>query len=134
MGAQTLEAVARRRWAQGQQRVRRCGYPTIEKATAFERVMHFVRGPEALSLDSSSDLEIFDRSLAAAARCEPRSELPNDAAMREALARIDAQLPARRASMTSESRPSPRVGPPGLRLAGACGRPGVPWLRSDTAS
>ena len=88
---QTIKAVARRRWAQGHEPGRRCWYEPIEEPDAFERAIHFVLGRESLFLSSSSDLVIFARTLAAAASWAEGSGVPSDEAMREALARIDAQ-------------------------------------------
>ena len=88
---QTIKAVARRRWAQGHEPGRRCWYEPIEEPDAFERAIHFVLGRESLFLSSSSDLVIFERTLAAAASWAEGSGVPSDEAMREALARIDAQ-------------------------------------------
>ena len=88
---QTIKAVARRRWAQGDEPGRRCWYEPIEEPVAFERAVHFVLGREPLFLNSSSDLVIFERTLAAAASWAEGSAVPSDEQMREALARIDAQ-------------------------------------------
>ena len=90
VAVQTIKAVARRRWAQGQERRRRCWYEPIEDPTAFERAIRFVLGHEMLFLNTSSDLTILERSLEAASRWEVGSPQPGDEAMRQALAAIDA--------------------------------------------
>lgn len=91
VAVQTIKAVARRRWAPGDEPSRRCWYEPIEEVRAFEHALRFVLGHEALFLNTSSDLVILERSLAAAAALEEGSNTPSDAAMREVLAGVDAQ-------------------------------------------
>ena len=91
VAVQTIKAVARRRWGHDAEPTRRCWYEPIEEPAAFERAVHFVLGREPLYLNTSSDLTIFERTLAAAASRPDGSDAPNADEMREALVRVGAQ-------------------------------------------
>jgi aryl-alcohol dehydrogenase-like predicted oxidoreductase len=91
VAVQTIKAVARRRWAQDAAPTRRCWYEPIEEPAAFERAVHFALGRGQLFLNTSSDLVILERTLAAAANWEEGSDVPSDAAMQQALASVEAQ-------------------------------------------
>jgi aryl-alcohol dehydrogenase-like predicted oxidoreductase len=91
VAVQTIKAVARRRWAHGVEPTRRCWYEPIEEPAAFERAVDFVLSREPLFLNSSSDLVIFERTLAAAASRDESAAPPDATAMRGALAGVDAE-------------------------------------------
>ena len=68
VAVQTIKAVARRRWPEGTQPTRRCWYEPIEDLNVLERAVHFVLAQPDVFLNTSSDLVMMERTLAASAR------------------------------------------------------------------
>ena len=91
VAVQTIKAVARRRWAAGGERGRRCWYEPLEEPVAFGRAIDFVLGRLGLFLNSSSDLAIFERTLRVVFEQPEPPERPSDDAMQESLGAVDAQ-------------------------------------------
>jgi aryl-alcohol dehydrogenase-like predicted oxidoreductase len=91
VAVQTIKAVARRRWAHDAETTRLSWYEPIEDPVAFERAVHFVLAREPLHLNTSSDLTIFERTLAAAKHFQEGSPAPGASEMQSALAGVGAQ-------------------------------------------
>ena len=91
VAVQTIKAVARRRWRRDAEPTRRCWYEPIEDADAFEQAVYYVLARDALFLNTSSDLAILERTLAAAAGWSEGTSPPDDETMRGHLARAGAE-------------------------------------------
>ena len=95
VAVQTIKAVARRRWQDPARATRRCWYEPIEEPDAFERAVHFVLRRPDVFLNTSSDLAILERTIAAAERFDPSATAARtaeaDAALADALTAIDAR-------------------------------------------
>ena len=91
VAVQTIKAVARRRWAHDAEPTRRCWYEPIEDEAAFEQAVHFVLAREQLFLNTSSDVTVLERTLAAADRFFAGAEPVDEARLTELLARAGAE-------------------------------------------
>jgi len=91
---QTIKAVARRRWPDPSRATRRSWYEPIEDARAFELAIRFVLARRDVFLNTSSDLSVLERTLAAASRAFAEPERDPATLEREldgALASIEAR-------------------------------------------
>ena len=68
VAVQTIKAVARRRWPPGSTPGRTTWYEPLENDDAFEQAVHFVLAEAELFLNTASDLDVFERTIAAAER------------------------------------------------------------------
>ena len=91
VAVQTIKAVARRRWGADAEATRRCWYEPIEDADAFEHAVHYVLAREQLFLNTSSDVTVLERTLAAAERFFAGAEPVDEARLGEQLARVGAE-------------------------------------------
>jgi len=85
VAAQTIKAVARRRWPAEGERGRLCWYEPLEEPAAFEQAVGLVLAREPLFLNTSSDLNIAERTLQAASRWFADPLEPSRDALRAAL-------------------------------------------------
>src|SRR3954453_7405822 len=80
VGVQTIKAVARRRWEEGEQRAR-SWYKPIEEPDALRRAVHYVLGRTQLFLNTSSDATLLRPILEAASAFDVAGGPPSDQAM-----------------------------------------------------
>ena len=65
VAVQTIKAIARRRWPEGQTPDRTTWYQPLESAEAIERAIHFVLAQEDLFVNTASDLDLLPLALRA---------------------------------------------------------------------
>lgn len=65
VAVQTIKAIARRRWREGETPDRGCWYKPLESPEAIERAVHFALGHAGVFVNTASDLELLPHALRA---------------------------------------------------------------------
>lgn len=84
VAVQTIKAIARRRWRDGEAPTRTTWYEPLERASDIDRAVHFVLARPELFVNTASDLGLLERMLEAA---QHGVDAPDDTAMREIASR-----------------------------------------------
>ncbi len=88
VAAQTIKAVARRRWEKGDQRATTTWYHAFEDPEDIERAIHWALARPGIFVNTASDPTLMRRSIEAAQRLE---KSPSSDEMRDAYARLGAR-------------------------------------------
>ena len=91
MAVQTIKAIARRRWQEGDESRKFSWYEPIRDPDAIARAVRFVLAEEDLFLNTSSDATLLPLVLAAADGLDEPIEAPDDDAMAADIAAFDVE-------------------------------------------